>query len=87
METELLAGMAAAPVVAALLQVVKPYLRDPRSWPIAAIVLAVGWNVAVNASTAALAWHAAALLGVMSGLAASGLYEIGRAVRDGNDSQ
>jgi len=81
MENEILIGLASAPVVAALLQVAKPTLSLPAKFtPAAALVLGVGWNLGVKAgSITEISWASAALLGVLSGLAAAGFYSNARA--------
>jgi hypothetical protein len=74
MDIELLVGLAAAPIIAALLQIIKPFLTDSRWWPLAAIILGVVWNVAANVETGELAWGTTVLVGIITGLAASGVY-------------
>lgn len=66
-------GLGGAPVVVALTLIVKPFVLDRRFWPIIALV----WGLAINVGWA---WArgtdlaTAVALGVMSGLAASGLW-------------
>lgn len=71
--TSLLFGLAAVPVIVALVQLFKPFVADGRYWPLIAVVCGVAWNVAVGYITAEnLA--VSGLTGVVVGLAASGLY-------------
>ena len=76
METEILMGLASAPIVAALLQVAKPTLSLPtRFTPAAALILGVAWNLGVRAGELTdISWASAAMLGVMAGLSAGGFY-------------
>lgn len=77
MELSTLIGLGGVPVVIALVQAVKPFVGDDRWWPLLAVGFGVAWNVG-----AALALGArdggvlgqAALIGVVIGLAAAGLY-------------
>ncbi len=77
-------GLAAAPVIAALVQVVKPFIGDERLWPVVAIGLGIGWNLAVTFAIeqASDGLFAAGLIGVVAGLAASGLYSAGKTVTE-----
>jgi predicted RND superfamily exporter protein len=77
--TTLLFGLAAVPVIVALVQVFKAFVTDERFWPLIAIVVGVAWNVAVGYITRQdLA--VAGVTGIVVGLAASGLYDVGRGV-------
>ena len=72
-----LLGLAAVPIIAALLQVVKSAMPAERfnGWfPAIALVLGVGWNVLASLSLEDGVTASAALMGVVIGLAASGLY-------------
>lgn len=68
-------GLAGIPVISALIQMVKLTIPETpdRFWPLASVVIAVVFNVL-------LGWklgtdlYLAAILGLVSGLAASGLY-------------
>ena len=70
-----LVGLAGAPLVLALVQLLKITLpaTDPRYWPLATLAVAILFNLA-------LAWligtplGVAALLGLVTGLTASGMY-------------
>ncbi len=79
--TTLLFGLAAVPVIVALVQVFKAFVADARFWPLIAILVGVAWNVAVGYITQQdLA--VAGLTGIVVGLAASGLYSVGKTVSD-----
>ena len=67
-------GLAGVPVIAALLQVVKPFITDDRYYPPAAIILGLAVNVGIAATQTNTDWALAVLLGIVTGLAASGLY-------------
>lgn len=82
MDTELLVGLAAAPIIAALLQIVKPFLRDQRWWPVVALALGISWNVLANVDSKEFGWSTAVLLGIVVGLAASGLYSTAKTFRE-----
>ena len=76
-----LVGLSGVAVVAALVQVCKPLIRDQRFWPVLAVGLGVVWNVGLAlALSPPLPLGPAILLGVLSGLAASGAYSGGRAL-------
>ncbi len=73
-ELQALVGLAGAPVVAALVSAfVKPFMADARFYPAAAVVLGVAFNLAL-AVVLALPLVPAGILGVLAGLAASGVY-------------
>ena len=79
-ENVTLAGMAAVPIITAALQAVKPFLPK-RVLPFVAMVMGVAWNVGLTAGTDEFD-RTTIFLGIMIGLAASGLYSAGRAVVD-----
>lgn len=62
-------------MVVALVNGVKGWLPDPRTWPVAAIVLGVAWNLAIACVTHA-DYGERALEGVLVGLLASGLFSV-----------
>ena len=73
-DLQALLGAGGAPLVAALVTAfVKPWLANDKWYPAAAIVLGTLWNVAIAAALG-LALPPAALLGIATGLMASGLY-------------
>jgi len=72
-------GLAGFPVVAALVEVAKraaPELGD-RWWPMVALALGIGFNLVVGWRLGLDLWLAA-ILGLVTGLAASGLYSQAR---------
>jgi hypothetical protein len=68
-------GLAGFPVVAALVEVGKRACPETseRWWPLAALGLGVAWNLVIGWRLGVDLWVAGAL-GVVTGLAASGLY-------------
>lgn len=84
MDLKEFAGLAGAPLVVALTALIKtawPELPD-RWWPILSVV----WGIALNEALAYLLgtrYDVAALVGVVTGLAASGLYSGGRTMVKG----
>ncbi|KKN03983.1 hypothetical protein LCGC14_1102170 [marine sediment metagenome] len=74
-------GMAAAPIITAMVQVIKPFVKDPRLYPIIAAVLGVGWNVGFTIGTDDFS-RATIFLGLMVGLSAAGIYSAGSAVKN-----
>jgi len=83
-DTTVLGGLAAVPIITALLQVLKPLM--PAAWvarvtPAAAVAIGVGWNVGLAASTGELT-GTTPFLGAVVGLAAAGLYSAARPVRE-----
>ncbi len=85
MEGEALIGLAGAGVVAALLQAVKSAIGFPtRFAPLVAVGLGIAWNVGLRgAGIADETYPVAVVLGVLSGLGASGLYSGAKAIRGG----
>lgn len=73
-----LIGIGAAPIITALIQAAKAWLPD-RAEPIVAVVLGVLWNVGFTAGTDEFG-RATVFLGIVTGLAASGLYSAGQSV-------
>lgn len=72
-------GPAAFPVVAALVEVAKrmvPELTD-RAWPPLALVLGIAWNLLVGYRLG-LDFVSIVIFGILTGLAASGLYSQGK---------
>lgn len=75
-------GLGGVPIVIALTQAAKGYIRDKRAWPFIAILLGVVWCVIVRlASTGDI--KQAAVEGVIVGLLASGLFSGTKAVQGG----
>jgi len=85
-ELQVLIGLGGAGVVLALVQAIKlacPIFQDGSKWegmkPILAICVGVVWNVGVawaivSSGGEAVAYPIAAILGILTGLAASGLH-------------
>lgn len=85
METEILVGgLAAAPVIVALVQVVRSTLSIPSRFSAGiALALGVGWNALAKTGDLGglgdLNWPAVIMLGILAGLSASGAYSATRA--------
>ena len=81
-----LVGLGGVPFILALTQLFKPWVKDTRVYPF----ISAAWGLAINVALA-LAMGAAdrvsmieaVFLGVMAGLAASGLYSSGATFREG----
>lgn len=77
-EDVVLVGMAAVPIITAIMQAVKIFLPD-KAIPFAAMATGVAWNVGLTVGTDE--WDRTVIfLGLVIGLAASGLYSAGRVV-------
>lgn len=77
MDLSTLVGLGGVPVVIALVQAVKPFVSDDRWWPVLAVGFGVVWNVGAAVALGARdtgQLGQAALIGVVIGLAAAGLY-------------
>lgn len=70
-------GLAGVPLIAALVQVAKSWVTEERYYPLLALALGLGLNVGI-ATARGGDIATALLLGVVAGLAASGLYSQGR---------
>ena len=72
-------GLAGVPVIVAAVEIAKPFTPDRRFYPLIALALGLALNLGV-----ALALDSdprrAVLLGLVAGLAASGLYSQGKTV-------
>lgn len=83
---EITSGLVIAGIIVALLQIAKPFLSDPRTWPIAGLLLgmlltALGtWGDVGTLGD--LTIPEAVFMGVYNGLVASGVYAGAKA---GND--
>ena len=82
-----LIGLAGAPLILALTQLFKPFLTDTRHYPF----IAVGFGLAINLAAAwalgvpgRLDWVIAVFQGVLSGLAAAGLYSTASTLKEGD---
>lgn len=83
MEIEALIGLAGAGVVMALVAAIRQAVAIPdRFTPLLAIAMGIAWNAGLKAAEATddIAWGAIVMLGILSGLAASGLWTGGKAV-------
>ena len=79
-ELQALVGLAGAPVVAALVTVVKPFLPNDKFYPLAALFFGILWNLLL-AQVLGQTLGVAVLMGVLSGLSASGAYSSVKALR------
>lgn len=68
-----LVGVAGAPLVTAIVAIVRPWLPDDRWIPVITLIVAVVLNEALAAASDGQ-WAKAAIRGVIAGLVASGLY-------------
>lgn len=73
MELKDFIGISGVPIVVALVAATKPYVRDKRAWPFIAILYAVAWNALLSYAVRTDP-VIAAIMGIVVGLAASGLY-------------
>lgn len=82
MENEALIGLAGAGIVLGLVSALRQAIEIPdRFTPLLAIGMGVAWNVGLRgAEVSEATWAFAAILGVLSGLSASGLYSGGKSV-------
>lgn len=75
-------GLGGIPVIAALVQVAKAFIKDSRWYPIMSIAMGIAWNVGAYAGLVAeysnAGWTQASFQGIVVGLAAAGVYEITR---------
>ena len=78
-DTTILLGVAAAPVITAIVQVLKPVL-PARFEPLASLLFGVIWNVGFTVGTYEFG-RVTVFLGIVTGLAASGLYSGLQSVR------
>lgn len=67
-----LGGMAAVPIITALLQMFRGWIPN-RALPFLALLLGTGWNVGLTVGTDEFSRYTI-FLGIVVGLAASGLY-------------
>jgi hypothetical protein len=76
-----LGGLAGAALIGAAVSAVKPLVPDTRFYPLLSVLLGILWNLLVSAALVEagavprLLWASTIILGIMSGLAASGLYK------------
>ena len=84
--TQLIAlqGLGGLAVVIALVQVLKPFVKDEGLWPLMAIALGIGWNLLlIYVLGQGATWGYALVMGLVTGLAASGAYSAGKTLRGG----
>lgn len=79
-ELQGLGGLGGTVVVAGLIEVIKPFIKDQRFWHLASIVLGIAWNAGV-ATVINQPLLPAAMLGIVVGLSASGLYSTVRSIK------
>lgn len=72
-----LIGLAGVPAIVAIVAMLKPWITDSNLWPPLALALALALNLTVAFARGTDPLEAAAA-GLLAGLAAAGLYEIGR---------
>jgi hypothetical protein len=72
-------GLAGIPIIVGLIQVVKPWISDSRLLPPIALALGIAINVGIAFATGGNV-GLSVLIGVVVGLASSGLYSQGRAL-------
>lgn len=77
----ILGGMAAVPIITALLQAVKGWVPS-KSLPFCAILIGTVWNVGLTVGTDEFT-RSTIFLGIVIGLAASGLYSASRTTAEG----
>ena len=76
-ELQQLIGIAGVPVIVALVQVLKPWIKNADTYPLISCAMGVALNMAIAYFMRENRVEAAAA-GIIAGLAASGLYEVGR---------
>jgi hypothetical protein len=78
-------GLAGVPVVVALVEVFKRWVTDDRWWPILAVFFGVGLNLML-AGILKTPLAPAVVIGVVVGLAGSGLYSGDKTIRRSGES-
>jgi hypothetical protein len=77
MELQDVIGLAGVPLIAALVQVAKAWIGDDRYYPLFALALGLALNLGIALARGG-DLPTATLLGLVAGLAASGLYSGGK---------
>ena len=72
-----IAGLAGIPIIAALVQIAKGWVTDRRWWPVLAIVFGLALNMVIAVPTSADMVRAG-IVGLVAGLGAAGLYDVGK---------
>lgn len=76
-------GLAGVPALVALVELVKVSFPGlpARAWPALSVGLGVAWNVGLSGVLGSRDWGLAVVVGLVAGLAASGLYSYRKVVR------
>ncbi len=80
-------GLVGVPVILALVQLFKPFVKDTRYYPLIGVCLGLvinlvaAWGIGI---TARVDWVVASFQGILAGLAASGLYSYGSTLAEGD---
>ena len=80
MQPEVMIGIAAAPIIVAIVNLFKPFFTADKWWPVLAVLAGVAWNVVVSLAYVGVEGPAIAqsgIVGFVVGLSASGLYAAG----------
>jgi len=76
-------GLGGIPFIAALVQILKAFIKDSRYYPVLAIFMGLGVNLGAYAGLTPdwsnIGWTQASFQGLAVGLASAGAYEIVRA--------
>ncbi|MBU0778285.1 hypothetical protein KKH23_06860 [Patescibacteria group bacterium] len=81
-----LIGLGSVPFVIGLVEIIKKWVGDGRYYPLFAIAFGLAINLIVAwafAVTGRVEWVGACLVGMLAGLAASGLYSAGERIGEG----
>ncbi len=80
-------GLGGMLLIVALVQLFKPFVKDTRYYPL----IAIAWGLLINllaawglGITARADWVVAFIMGILVGLAASGLYSAGSTLKEGD---
>ena len=76
-------GVGSVPVVLAVVQFLKPFIDDKRFYPLVGMIVGVAFNILVGLALS-LPIAQTALVGILAGLGASGLYSFGSTLSLGN---
>lgn len=69
-------GLASIPIILALVEIIKPWVADKRAYPLLAVICGIVWNIGMGLVLHVPIAHSA-ILGVLSGLSACGMYSVG----------
>ncbi len=70
------------PLITGLVQLFKPFVKDTRFYPLIAVGCGLVLDVAVGLAVAQ-PWYVGLIMGLVSGLAGSGLYSAGSTLAEG----